>query len=181
MVGLKPTYSRVSRHGLIAYASSFDQIGPITNNVEDAALILEIISGKDNFDSTVSQKRIEQYSKLNPIKKKKKIAYFKECFELGFLNKEVARAIKQQFLLLEKKGHIVEEVSFPYLDLLMPVYYVITTAEASSNLSRYDGVHYGNRSNISNDLESTYLNTRTEGFGEEVKKKNYAWNLRFKR
>ena len=171
VVGLKPTYSRVSRHGLIAYASSFDQIGPITNNVEDAALILEIISGKDNFDSTVSQKRIEEYSKLNPIKKKKKIAYFKECFELGFLNKEVSRAIKQQFLLLEKKGHIVEEVSFPYLDLLMPAYYVITTAEASSNLSRYDGVHYGNRSNISNDLESTYLNTRTEGFGEEVKRR----------
>ena len=84
VVGLKPTYSRVSRHGLIAYASSFDQIGPITNNVEDAALILEIISGKDNFDSTVSQKRIEQYSKLNPTKKRKKLLTLKNVLNLVF-------------------------------------------------------------------------------------------------
>lgn len=171
VVGIKPTYSRVSRYGLIAYASSFDQIGPLTNNVEDASLVLEIISGKDDFDSTVSTKKVEQYSKAIFDKKPKKIAYLKDCLETNGLDIEVKKFVEEKITDLKTKGHIVEPISFPYLDLLVPVYYVISTAEASSNLSRFDGVHYGHRSNSITDLESAYINSRTEGFGEEVKRR----------
>ena len=171
VVGIKPTYSRVSRYGLIAYASSFDQIGPLTNNVEDASLVLEIISGKDDFDSTVSTKKVDQYSKAVFDKNPKKIAYLKDCLETNGLDIEVKKFVEEKITELKAKGHIVEPISFPYLDLLVPVYYVISTAEASSNLSRFDGVHYGYRSNSITDLESAYINSRTEGFGEEVKRR----------
>ena len=171
IVGVKPTYSRVSRHGLIAYASSFDQIGPLTNNVEDSALILEVISGKDSFDSTVSSRKVDHYSKARLDEKPKKIAYIQECLDKPGLDGEIKQAVETKLLYLKDKGHIVEPVSFPYLDLLVPTYYVLTTAEASSNLARYDGVHYGYRSNKITDLESTYINSRTEGFGEEVKRR----------
>jgi aspartyl-tRNA(Asn)/glutamyl-tRNA(Gln) amidotransferase subunit A len=171
VVGIKPTYSRVSRHGLIAYASSFDQIGPLTNNVEDAAIILEVISGKDDFDSTVSSKKVEAYSKASFDKKSKKIAYIKECLERDGLDPDVKQFIEEKIITLKKKGHIVEPISFPYLELLVPVYYVITTAEASSNLARFDGIHYGYRTEKDLDLDSTYINSRTEGFGEEVKRR----------
>ena len=170
-VGLKPTYSRVSRYGLIAYASSFDQIGPLTNNVEDAALILEVISGKDNFDSTVSAKKVEQYSLETFDGKPKKIAYIQDCLDRKGLDVEVKRFIEEKIIELKDKGHIVEPISFPYLDLLVPAYYVITTAEASSNLARFDGVHYGYRGENITNLESTYINSRTEGFGDEVKRR----------
>ena len=169
--GLKPTYGRVSRHGLIAYASSFDQIGPLTNNVEDAAIILEVISGKDDFDSTVSSKKVEAYSKLAPNKKPQKIAYIKECLDRQGLDSEVKKFVEEKVIELKKMGHIVDPISFPYLDLLVPVYYVITTAEASSNLARFDGVHYGYRAESGLDLDSTYINSRSEGFGEEVKRR----------
>ena len=171
IVGTKPTYSRVSRHGLIAYASSFDQIGPLTNNVEDAAIILEVISGKDDFDSTVSSKKVEAYSKLAPNKKPQKIAYIKECLDRQGLDSEVKKFVEEKVIELKKMGHIVDPISFPYLDLLVPVYYVITTAEASSNLARFDGVHYGYRAESGLDLDSTYINSRSEGFGEEVKRR----------
>ena len=171
VVGLKPTYSRVSRHGLIAYASSFDQVGPLTNNVEDAALILEVISGKDDFDSTVSTKKVEEYTKGTFDKKQKKIAYIKEYLDAPGLDSEVKTFIEEKIKELKKAGHIVDSVSFPYLDLLVPTYYVITTAEASSNLARFDGVHYGYRSEKTTSLESAYTLSRTEGFGEEVKRR----------
>ena len=171
IVGLKPTYSRVSRHGLIAYASSFDQIGPLANNVKDASLILEVISGKDEFDSTVSSKKVDQYSTLDFNAKPKKIAYIKECLESNGLDAEIKQLIISKIDDLKLKGNIVEPVSFPYLDLLVPTYYVISTAEASSNLARYDGVHYGYRSENITDLESSYINSRSEGFGEEVKRR----------
>ena len=171
IVGLKPTYSRVSRHGLIAYASSFDQIGPLANNVKDASLILEVISGKDEFDSTVSSKKVDQYSALEINVKPKKIAYIKECLESNGLDAEIKQLIISKIDDLKLKGNIVEPVSFPYLDLLVPTYYVISTAEASSNLARYDGVHYGYRSENITDLESSYINSRSEGFGEEVKRR----------
>lgn len=171
IVGVKPTYSRVSRHGLIAYASSFDQIGPLTNNVEDAALILEVISGKDDFDSTVSSKTVEKYSQLTFDQKPKKIAYIQDCLDRDGLDSEIKKFIQEEIKKLKSQGHIVQPISFPYLDLLVPVYYVVTTAEASSNLSRFDGVHYGHRSSNTTDLESTYINSRTEGFGEEVKRR----------
>ena len=171
IVGLKPTYSRVSRHGLIAYASSFDQIGPLANNVKDASLILEVISGKDEFDSTVSSKKVDQYSTLDFNAKPKKIAYIKECLESNGLDAEIKKSIISKIDDLKLQGNIVEPVSFPYLDLLVPTYYVISTAEASSNLARYDGVHYGYRSENITDLESSYINSRSEGFGEEVKRR----------
>ena len=171
VVGIKPTYSRVSRYGLIAYASSFDQIGPLTNNVSDAALILEVIAGKDDFDSTVSKKDVDTYSTAIFDNKPKKIAYISECLNRKGLDPEVKEFIENMIDKLKSEGHIVEPISFPYLDLLVSTYYVLTTAEASSNLARFDGVHYGYRSENITDLESTYINSRTEGFGEEVKRR----------
>jgi aspartyl-tRNA(Asn)/glutamyl-tRNA(Gln) amidotransferase subunit A len=173
VVGLKPSYGRVSRWGLIAYASSFDQIGPLTNNVEDAALILEIIAGKDEYDSTASSKPVAQYSKaINSYKDKNvKIAYLKDCLNNDGLNPEIKSSFNSFIEKLKAKGHVVEGVDFPYLDYLVPSYYVLTTAEASSNLSRYDGVHYGYRSPNATDLESTYKKSRSEGFGKEVKRR----------
>ena len=171
VVGLKPTYGRVSRHGLIAYASSFDQIGPITNNVDDAALILEVIAGKDDFDSTASSIPVKSYSSSLNFPGKAKIAYIRECLENEGLDSEIRSKINHTIAQLKAQGHTVEAVEFPYLDYLVPAYYVLTTAEASSNLSRFDGVHFGYSSPNAIDLESTYKKTRTEGFGPEVKRR----------
>jgi aspartyl-tRNA(Asn)/glutamyl-tRNA(Gln) amidotransferase subunit A len=170
-VGIKPTYGRVSRYGLVAYASSFDQIGPITKNVEDCALVLEVICGRDPRDTTSSSKTVDSYTKELAANKTYKIAYLKECIESEGLDPEVRQAVMKQIETLKKAGHKVEEIGFPYLDYLVPIYYVITTAEASSNLSRFAGIHYGYRSPNSGDLESTYKKTRSEGFGKEVKRR----------
>ena len=171
VIGLKPTYSRVSRYGLIAYSSSCDQIGPITNTIYDAGLILEVIAGHDINDNTSSTKKIEDFSNTPKFKKPKKIAYLSECINREGLHFDVKNRFNNIIHKLKKRNHIVEQVSFPYLDFLVPTYYVITTAEASSNLARYDGVHYGYRSKNISDLESTYINSRTEGFGLEVKRR----------
>jgi aspartyl-tRNA(Asn)/glutamyl-tRNA(Gln) amidotransferase subunit A len=172
VVGLKPTYGRVSRWGLLAYASSFDQIGPITKNVDDAALLLEVIAGADDYDSTASQKPITAYSsETNKNVSGKKVAYLKECMESSGLNPEVKQRLEETIAKLKAEGFTVEGVDFPYLDYLVPAYYVLTTAEASSNLSRYDGIHFGYRSPNGTDLESTYKKSRTEGFGKEVKRR----------
>ena len=169
LVGVKPTYGRVSRHGLLAFASSFDQISPFAKNVEDIALVLEVISGADEFDSTASQKEVPSYA-TSP-NGKKRVAYFKDCIESDALD----ATIKARFLEVVEKmkadGHTVEAVDFPMLEHLIPTYYVLTTAEASSNLSRYDGMRYGYRSEAAHDLESTYKLSRSEGFGPEVKRR----------
>ena len=170
-VGLKPTYGRVSRYGLIAYASSFDQIGPITKTVQDAALVLEVISGKDKHDNTCSSEKVESYSSQINETKKYKIAYIKECVEAEGIDSEVKQIILNQIETLKSLGHSVEAISFPYLDYLVPTYYVLTTAEASSNLSRFSGIHYGHRTQIASDLENTYKKSRSEGFGKEVKRR----------
>lgn len=170
VVGFKPTYGRVSRWGLIAYASSFDQIGPITKTVEDAALVMEVIAGADEFDSTASQKPVPAYVPKGD-NKNYKIAYLKDCIEADGLDPEVKKAVLNKLEEFKKQGHTVEAVDFPYLDFLVPVYYVLTTAEASSNLSRFDGVHYGYRTKNATDLESTYKKSRSEGFGKEVKRR----------
>jgi len=170
-VGIKPTYGRVSRHGIVAYASSFDQVGPITKNVEDAALILQVIAGADNYDSTASSKPVTNYSENLVENKKYKIAYIKECIEGEGLNPELKAQVLSAIDKLKSNGHSVEQVYFPLLEYLVPSYYMITTAEASSNLSRYDGIHFGYRSNQAFDLESTYKKSRTEGFGKEVKRR----------
>lgn len=170
-VGYKPTYGRISRYGLLAYASSFDQIGPITNNVEDTALITEVMAGKDEMDSTSSSKPTEAYSQLLTSSGKYKIAYLKECIENDGLDPEIKKHFYATVEKLKAQGHSVEAVEFPYLDHMVPTYYVLTTAEASSNLARYDGVHYGYQSKNATDVESTYVKSRTEGFGTEVKRR----------
>ncbi len=169
--GMKPTYGRVSRYGLIAYSSSFDQIGPITKSVEDMALVLEIISGRDAHDNTSSSKEVDDYSKALLPEKKYKIAYIKECLENEGIDPEVKQSVLSHIEKLKAEGHTLEPVSFPYLDYLVPTYYVLTTAEASSNLSRFAGIHYGYRSPQATDLESTYKKSRSQGFGKEVKRR----------
>lgn len=169
-VGLKPSYGRISRHGLIAYASSFDQIGPITTNVEDAALLLEIMSGKDEFDSTVSSRPVDAYSQYS-APGKKRIAVIKETLEMDGIDTEIEAKVRSLIQALKAEGHEVEEVSFPYLEYMVPTYYVLTTAEASSNLSRFDGVHFGHRSAVAQGVDATYKQSRTEGFGPEVKRR----------
>lgn len=171
VVGLKPTYGRVSRYGLIAYASSFDQIGPLTKNVEDAAAILEVISGIDEYDSTLSSRPVPAYTRELNSTSKKKIAVIKECIDNDGLNPDIRLHIANMIKQLKADGHTINEVSFPYLEYLVPAYYVLTTAEASSNLSRFDGIHYGYRSQQAFDLDSTYKKSRTEGFGKEVKRR----------
>jgi len=171
VVGLKPTYGRVSRYGLLAYASSFDQIGPITHCVTDAALLLEVMAGADAFDSTLDSRPVPEYSESLKSSGKKRIGYLKEVVESEGLDPE----IRAQFEILKQEltdaGHEVFPLSFPYLDYLIPAYYVLTTAEASSNLARYDGIHYGYRSPEAKGIESTYFKSRSEGFGPEVKRR----------
>ena len=165
--GIKPTYGRISRYGLIAYASSFDQIGVFSNNLEDSALATEIMAGRDEFDSTASSKEVESYFPTKEIGKKR-IAYIQESFETEGINPEVKNRMMQIIEKLKSEGHVVEPVSFPYLEYMVPTYYVLTTAEASSNLSRFDGVHYGHRAANAQGVEATYKQSRTEGFGTEV-------------
>lgn len=172
VVGLKPTYGRVSRYGAIAYASSFDQIGPITKNIEDTALIMEVMSGMDEYDSTLSTKPVPSYSKeLKQDVSKIKIAYLKDCLDKDGLDPEIKKRTTEVIDKLKKAGHVVEPVEFPFLDYLVPVYYVLTTAEASSNLARYQGLDYGYRSKNATDMDSTFRKSRSEGFGKEVQRR----------
>jgi aspartyl-tRNA(Asn)/glutamyl-tRNA(Gln) amidotransferase subunit A len=173
VVGLKPSYGRISRYGLTSYASSFDQIGIFAKSVADAALVLEIIAGQDAFDSTVSEQPVPAYSSfVHELPSKKRIAFFKEALEHPSLDPEIRAAIYTSIEHLQKAGYTVEGVSFDMLDKVVPAYYVLTTAEASSNLSRYDGVKFGHRSSAENiDLTSLYKNARSEGFGKEVKRR----------
>ena len=172
IIGLKPTYGRISRYGLIAYASSFDQIGIFGTTIPDIAKTLEVIAGPDEYDSTVSLKKVESYSTLNGQKKKYRIAYFNEALDHPSLDPEIASSIKHKINQLKEAGHEAEAVKFDLLDFIVPAYYILTTAEASSNLSRYDGVKYGFRTEQEgNDLTEFYKLTRSEGFGKEVKRR----------
>ncbi|WP_339710739.1 Asp-tRNA(Asn)/Glu-tRNA(Gln) amidotransferase subunit GatA [Cyclobacterium amurskyense] len=171
VIGIKPTYSRISRYGLIAYASSFDTIGVFSNNVKDNALVLETMAGPDDFDSTSSRKPVPSYSKLLHFDKPAKIAYLKETVHSEALQPEIKANTLNVLEKLKEEGHEVEEVNFPLLDYVLPTYYILTTAEASSNLSRFDGVKYGYRTPNAHNLESMYKLTRSEGFGEEVKRR----------
>jgi len=173
VVGLKPTYGRVSRYGLIAYASSFDQIGIFGQNVPDVARILDVISGEDDFDSTAASGKKEAFSPLlDQPAKKYRIAYFKEALDHPSLDPEIRSALLDCLDSLRKDGHTVNAIDFELLDYIVPAYYVLTTAEASSNLARFDGVKYGYRTHDT-DLELTefYKRTRSEGFGKEVQRR----------
>ncbi|GMQ24908.1 Asp-tRNA(Asn)/Glu-tRNA(Gln) amidotransferase subunit GatA [Algoriphagus sp. oki45] len=171
VIGMKPTYSRVSRWGLIAYASSFDTIGVFSKTVKDNALVMEVMAGHDEFDSTSSRKPVHHYSELLHFEKKVKVAYFTETLESSALQPEIKSQTEAILEKLKAEGHEVEEVHFPLLKYTLPTYYILTTAEASSNLSRFDGVKYGYRSPNAHNLESMYKLTRSEGFGEEVKRR----------
>ncbi len=172
ILGIKPGYGRISRYGLLAYASSFDQIGLFSKNTEDLALVLSVISGVDEFDSTCSNETVPNYVSALKEEKKFKIAYFPESLEHPSLDPEIRKSIETLIIQLKSDGHTVEPVSFNYLDHIVPAYYVLTTAEASSNLSRYDGIKFGYRTpGPIEDLNALYKKTRSEGFGNEVKKR----------
>jgi len=171
VVGYKPSYGRVSRHGLIAYGSSFDQIGILTNNVVDTAKILQVISGADDFDSTAMQEKLEMPGSLEE-NKKYRIAYFPDWLDHSSNDPEISDAIKNKIKDLEAEGHQVKPVHFKLTDYIVPAYYILTTAEASSNLARYDGVRYGNKNARQvQDLAGFYRANRSKGFGKEVKRR----------
>ncbi len=172
VIGFKPTYGRISRHGLLAYGSSFDQIGTLSHSVEDAALLLEIMAGVDDFDATTSLKPVEPYyENLEKNNTKVRIAYFDKILTDNGLDADIRDANIAAIDKFKAEGHSVEAVNFDLLDYVVPAYYVLTTAEASSNLSRFDGVRYGHRTEGVKTLEETYRRSRTEGFSEEVKRR----------
>ena len=171
VVGLKPTYGLVSRYGLVAFASSLDQIGPITKDVEDAAMLLNVISGHDEKDSTSVKTDKKDYTKsLVKDVKGLKIGVPKEYFGDG-INEEVKQSVKAAIKKYEEMGAIIEECSLDIADEALAVYYIIACAEASSNLGRFDGIRYGYRTNNFNSLKDIYKNSRSEGFGAEVKRR----------
>jgi len=168
--GLKPTYGIVSRFGLTAFASSFDTIGPFSKNVEDAALVLQVIAGKDECDSTSVDRKIPDYLSSLENDRQLKIGIPKEYFADG-LDEEIKTAILDTIDELKLEGFEIKEVSLPMTEYTIATYYILTTAEASSNLARFDGARYGIRSKIYEDLNEMYVNSRTEGFGKEVKRR----------
>ena len=173
VIGLKPTYSRISRFGLVAYGSSFDCIGIFGNAIEDVATVLEVISGDDEFDSTVSRTPVPSYSDfLNKSNGNKyKVAYMKEIETSEGIQREIKTNILATIEKLKADGHTVEAVELPLADYVLPTYYILATAEASSNLSRFDGVRYGYRNEQPADLHDMYKKTRSEGFGKEVQRR----------
>ncbi len=171
VVGLKPTYSRISRYGLVAYGSSFDCIGIFSKSVEDIALVLGVISGADEYDSTVSRTSVPDYSSALTPNTKFRVSYIRDTVESEALQPEIKDSIHEAIEELKSQGHTVEGIDFPLLEYVLPTYYILATAEASSNLSRYDGVRYGHRSAETKDLQSLYKKTRSEAFGKEVQRR----------
>jgi aspartyl-tRNA(Asn)/glutamyl-tRNA(Gln) amidotransferase subunit A len=173
VVGLKPTYGRVSRYGLVAYGSSLDQIGPVTQTVEDCALMLNVIAGHDPADSTSVDEKIapvgDYLAKLDEPVKGLKIGVV-SGFNAG-ADEQVRKAIDEAIKVYSELDAAVAEVNMPHLDYAIAAYYMVATAEASSNLARYDGVHYGHRTKQPNDYIEVYTKSRAEGFGKEVKRR----------
>ena len=170
--GLKPTYSRISRYGLVAYGSSFDSIGIFGKSLKDVALVLQVISGSDEFDSTVSTTTVPAFlTKLNEPIPTFKVACFKDAIESNGLQREIKETIQSKISALRQLNHQVDIIDFPLTEFLLPTYYILATAEASSNLSRFDGVRYGHRSHQTTDLQSMYKKSRSEGFGKEVQRR----------
>jgi aspartyl-tRNA(Asn)/glutamyl-tRNA(Gln) amidotransferase subunit A len=169
IIGFKPSYGTISRYGLIAYASSFDQIGIFAKKIPDVEKVLEVISGPDEFDSTAHPRKLET---TDVTKKPLRIAYFRQALESQALDPEIRDGLTGLMDKLRQEGHTVEPVEFDYLDYIVPTYYILTTAEASSNLSRFDGIRYGYR-HVDKKLElaDVYNLTRSNGFGKEVKRR----------
>jgi aspartyl-tRNA(Asn)/glutamyl-tRNA(Gln) amidotransferase subunit A len=171
VIGVKPTYGLVSRFGLVAFASSLDQIGPFSKTVRDSALLLSVIAGHDPMDSTSAPVEIPNYfAELEKGVNGLKIGYPKEYFGEG-LDPEIRTAVERVLKLLEEGGATVEEISLPHTEYAVATYYILATAEASSNLARYDGARYGFRSEKAKDLSEMYEFSRSEGFGDEVKRR----------
>ena len=171
VVGLKPTYGRVSRYGLVAFASSFDVIGPFANSVQDVALMLEVLAGHDERDTTCADKPVPKYSSLiHRDVKGLRVGVAKETLS-GGVGGEIRETVENHLDTLRSAGVEIEEISLPHLDYTIPAYYILATAEASSNLERYDGARYGHRSKDVEELEEMYVRSRTEGFGPEVKRR----------
>jgi aspartyl-tRNA(Asn)/glutamyl-tRNA(Gln) amidotransferase subunit A len=177
IVGFKPTYGRISRYGLIAYASSFDQIGIFGNNIADVCNVLNVISGTDEYDSTMIQHNTE--IKLQEKQEKKfRIGYLKDVMEHPMLDQEIKTAIFKKLDSLKEDGHEIIPIDFDLIEYVVPTYYVLTAAEASSNLSRFDGIRFGHQSTspITN-LNDFYIKNRSEGFGKEVKRRIMLGNF----
>ncbi|GAG34726.1 unnamed protein product, partial [marine sediment metagenome] len=171
IVGLKPTYGRVSRYGLVAFASSLDQIGPLTKDVCDAALLLEVIGNHDRRDSTSVDRPGEPYlEQAEREMEALRVGVPTEYFGAG-LDAEVGAAVTAAIKVLERLGATVRDISLPHTDYAVSTYYIIAPAEASSNLARYDGVHYGYRDTESRDIVSMFARSRAKGFGAEVQRR----------
>ncbi len=171
ITGFKPTYGAVSRYGLVAYASSLDQIGPMARDVADCAAIMDVICGKDKYDGTSLELNNASYlNALNDNIRGMRIALPKECFD-DDLDTEVKEKVLEVAETFKAQGAIIEEITLPFVKYVIPTYYILATAEASSNLSRFDGVKYGFRAEGADSLAELYEATRSEGFGEEVKKR----------
>ncbi len=171
VVGMKPTYGRVSRYGLIAFASSLEQIGPLGRSVEDVARILQVIAGHDSRDATSSREEVPDY--LAAVRQDVgglRVGVPREYFPAG-LDGEIDTSVRAALAAVERRGARLEEISLPHTGYAVPTYYIVATAEASSNLARYDGVVYGHRAKDAADLRSLYVNSRREGFGTEVKRR----------
>ncbi len=171
IIGFKPSYGTISRYGLIAYASSFDQIGIFAQNIPDIQLVLNVISGPDAFDSTAHPHPLPAAAD-DFSKKPLKIAYFRQALESPALDENIRNGLFGLIDKLRTQGHTVEAMDFEHLDYIVPTYYILTTAEASSNLSRFDGIRYGYRYvDKKTDLAELYSQTRSKGFGKEVKRR----------
>lgn len=168
VAGFKPTYGRVSRYGLIAFASSFDQIGPFAHDTRDIDLVYRVIAGPDDRDNTSSHK---PFPSVTAEVGKLRIAYYDHSLEHPGMDVEVKAHMNSQIKRLRAEGHTVEPVDLPMADLFVPTYYILSTAEASSNLARFDGIRYGHRSGSAKGVDETYKKSRTEGFGPEVKRR----------
>lgn len=171
LVGLKPSYGRISRHGLVAYASSFDTAGILAHTVEDCSRVLEVIAGPDAFDATAVAHETPRYSDLLYRKSHYKVACLAGTLSNGGLQAEIKENTLRSLASLKEEGHQVDNVHFELLKYALPSYYILVNAEASSNLARFDGVRYGYRSSDAVSLEEVYIKTRTEGFAKEVKKR----------
>ncbi len=170
VVGLKPTYGRISRYGLVAFGSSFDQIGVLAKTAEDTALVLEVIAGEDDMDSTSSNKPVEAYTQATIDAKGLRIGVPKEFFT-DALDPEINTMIQGVLKKFESQGATLIELSLPHSEYALATYYILATAEASSNLARYDGARYGYRAKGIKDLNDMYVKSRSEGFGKEVKRR----------
>ena len=176
VIGMKPSYGRISRNGLIAYGSSFDQIGVFSKTIQDANILIHVMSGSDEFDSTVSSQEPSN-KEIQLPNKKFNFGIPDEYLKFEGLDIEIKNKLMSVIENLKENGHKVEILKFPFLKYLVPTYYVLTTAEASSNLARYDGAHFGFRTNNAVDINSTYENSRSEGFGMEVKRRIMLGNF----